>query len=684
MDNKFKQKDEAEKSFGELESEQSFGTSNDAVEETAQDDIQQDDVAEAAQQEEQAGEQKDEALETVADQGDEMQEKAEADGAAGVDDGFGAVENEAQAEGGIAQDVADAEKADAGAGQAGAAGDILSTNSIAGGKEKKGRGRVFALAAILVLVLAGCVGAYFMMQPGEEKKADQKPTEQVEEETPYRLSGNGLSDFDLKLLKLKNNKTNIVYSPLSIKYALAMLKDGANGDTKKQIEDIIGDYKSKKYINSQNLSLANAMFIRDSYKTQVLDSYIDGLKNNYNASVIYDTFKDANVVNSWIKDKTLNLISKFMDDKDVASLNYLLVNALAIDQQWVYQLQCKDRARCLNGDTPAFTVHYPHEKVDKMNIYKLGLVNYSAMKFGDLKDRKAVEIGASYNKYDIVSALGEEKIRTTVTAEYEKWLKTDEGKWAISNYSENKKYDESLIDPEDVKANVDKYIKELKANYNKGDTSTDFYLYSDDEVKMFAKDLKEYDGTTLQYVGIMPKEKDLKTYIEELSAEKVTGLIGSLKEVKANSFKDNTVTLVHAYIPLFKYGSTFGLQEPLEEMGVKNVFSKDDADLSNMIKEEGAHIDVATHGATIDFGNDGIKAGAVTAMGGLGGGGIQFEYLWDVPTEKINLSFDKPFLYLLRDKNTGEVWFTGAVYEPTKCDIVDGTVNSCREVDDKF
>ncbi len=60
------------------------------------------------------------------------------------------------------------------------------------------------------------------------------------------MSSNNLEDFDLTFLKLETNYQNIVYSPLSIKYALAMLKEGSHGETKAQIEALIGDYQSKK------------------------------------------------------------------------------------------------------------------------------------------------------------------------------------------------------------------------------------------------------------------------------------------------------------------------------------------------------------------------------------------------------------------------------------------------------
>ena len=85
------------------------------------------------------------------------------------------------------------------------------------------------------------------------------------------------------------------------------------------------------------------------------------------------------------------------------------------------------------------------------------------------------------------------------------------------------------------------------------------------------------------------------------------------------------------------------------------------------LSSDASYIKLAKHMAKIEFSNEGIKAGASTILGGAksdGGGGDRFDYLWDVPIEKIDLTFNKPFLYLIRDKSSGEIWFTGAVYQP--------------------
>ena len=207
-------------------------------------------------------------------------------------------------------------------------------------------------------------------------------------------------------------------------------------------------------------------------------------------------------------------------------------------------------------------------------------------------------------------------------------------------------------------------MEEIKSNYGKASNNTDFYLYDDNEVKVFAKDLKEYDGMTLQYVDIMPKEEELSSYIDNVKAEDLNNIIKGLKEIKIDNFKEGVATIIRGDIPLFKYDYQLQLVEDLKKLGIKDVFG-DKADLSNMVEGDAA-INKAVHKAEIEFSNEGIKAAAATAEGGFGATRGGFEYLYLIPTEEIDVTFNKPYMYIIRDKDSGEVWFTGTVYEPIK------------------
>lgn len=502
---------------------------------------------------------------------------------------------------------------------------------------------IIIVILLVVIVILGCI-LLFLLKDGfvRTKKTENESKEYKSE---YRISGNSLEKFDLYFLQLENEKNNKVYSPLSIKYALEMLGEGANGDSKAQIDSVIGDYKAKKYTNSQHMSFANAMFIRNSYRKSVNDEYVQILSTKYNAEIVYDSFEDASNMNAWVKNKTLGLIGDLFDDETVKEQDYILTNALAIDMEWNKIIQAttvKSKER--------YSVNYAHENFNAW-ILVIEDDRYGSVSFNNgAINAKSVEVGAALNNYDIVNVLGEENIRKTVGEEYKKWLATEEA---------------SYYEPEqDVDKYLDTYIAELNSNYKRVDSSTDFLLYIDDDVKVFAKDLKEYDGTTLQYVGIMPRKESLENYVKDIDATKISKLIGSLKEIKSENFKAGVVTKITGRIPLFKFDYELDLINDLQKLGITDVFDINKADLSLISSKEKSYISDASHKATIEFSNDGIKAAAATQAGGAGAAGGGFEYLYDVPVEEIDVTFDNPFMFLIRDKNSGEVWFVGTVYEP--------------------
>ena len=518
---------------------------------------------------------------------------------------------------------------------------------------------MFSILGAVVFMLLVIASIFFLVPFLNGRKTTKTGTDAKDVKSEYRMSGNSLENFDLAFLKLENNGKNEIYSPLSIKYALAMLSEGSNGDTKAQIDAIIGDYKGNKYPNSEHMSFANAMFIRNTFKDSIKDSYTKTLAEKYNAEVKLDDFSSANNMNSWVSEKTFKLIGDLFDDDTVKKENFELVNALAIDMKWNNQLQC-----ATGSDVPCmrYSIGYRHEKIKGSDYEYHDYVDtiyddsgFHALKFDGKENIKSANIKAAFNNYDAVKEIGRDKIKEEVGKAYKEWLTTEEGKSEVaSGWAE---------------ADVDKYletfIKELNENYGREDASTDFMIYTDDNVKAFAKDLKTYDDKTLQYVGIMPKNEELNKYIENVKPEDINSIINNLKTMKKENFNDGVLTLIYGYIPMFDYEYKLDLMKDLQTLGVKDVFDINKADLSGMLKEnEKQCISSASHKAKIEFSNDGIKAAAATQAGGAGATGGGFNYLYEIPTEEIDITFDKPFMYIIRDKDTGEVWFTGSVYEP--------------------
>ncbi len=533
--------------------------------------------------------------------------------------------------------------------------------------------KVIIIALLLIIIaVVGCVLGYQYMnkekdtedvatEKKEEKQEEKKETKKMSE---YQID-EGLSNFDLSFLKMENQKKNIVYSPLSIKYALGMLEEAAEGDAKEEISNILSSYKVKDYTNSKNMSFGNALFVRDTF--DVKKEYKSLLQEKYNADVITDSFESADTINSWISDKTLKLIENLVTDDDVKSLDFALVNALGIDMEWRTKFLSNDRDYDKDKNLK-FDCDYEHIN----NTWWQTPAEVRSHEFENINDKvSGMEIYATLNNYDIMNELGEEKIRETVTEEFMKWAK-NEGKEYTDTFNgdysdENikkvaKEYLEGT-DNNDSWLTQDGYLKELDSNYKDVSYSTDFSLYVDDEVKMFAKDLKEYDGTTLEYIAIMPTEEELDKFIEDTNVEEIKDLIGNLKELKSENFNDGVITEITGYIPKFKFDYDLDLMEDLNKMGIAAVFEQGKAELTNLTEDEDTYISDAKHKANIEFTQDGIKASAVTMAGGMGAGEF-FDYVFEVPIEKIDLTFDKPYMFLIRDKETGEVWFAGNVYEP--------------------
>ena len=544
--------------------------------------------------------------------------------------------------------------------------------------EKNFNAKKFAIILIFVVVIIVCA-IYFLFNSelfnfGKNVATEIEQPVQAEEtkkavKNEYALTDNDFSKFDFSFLKFENEKENKIYSPLSIKYAFKMLEEATTGKSKEQLSDIVGKYDLTKYKSNKNMALANAFFVRDSYKENVKSSYIDLLKNKYDAEVKFDSFETADKINSWVKENTLGLIDELYTDEMVSELDFTLANALGIDMEWNHKFFDYDDEEIKEY------VEYKHENVNWASMAEL-----HKMKFDKSQDVSSMYTVATLNNYDIVKDLGEEKIKETVKDEFIKWAneiteetkndpesyeneffhgdyspagieKTFEDYWAEGNYGD------------EVESTPKGYLEELKENYGRVDYSTDFSIYVDNNVKVFAKDLKEYDGKTLQYIGIMPIKEDLDKYIEKTTETDIKDLIKNLKELKRENFKDGVLTEITGYIPKFKFDYEIKLQEGLEKLGVTDVFQTDKASLTELTSDEGAFIGKVVHKANIEFTENGIKAAATTGAGGMGGGGF-FDYSFDIPTEKIDITFDKPYMFIIRDKDTGETWFVGSVYNP--------------------
>ncbi len=283
-------------------------------------------------------------------------------------------------------------------------------------EEKKELKIKFKTAVIAIIIVAIILVAIFAVVINKEKQETEGNTIISEVDSNEQILE---SDFSLKFLKLENEKQNMVYSPLSIKYALNMLNEGAAGNTKTQIENVIGDLNLIKYNTiDEVLSLANSVYIRDTFAEYVKEDYRRTIAEKYNAEINYDAFNDATNINKWIENKTLGIIQNMLNDEAVQNANMLLINALAIDMGWENSFDTSDTYGedfyLEDGNTMTATMMHKETMGDSASYYKdsditaltMNLQEYDNMQF------EFVAIMPEENLSDYIETLTIEDVNT--------------------------------------------------------------------------------------------------------------------------------------------------------------------------------------------------------------------------------------------------------------------------------
>ncbi|UCB57994.1 MAG: serpin family protein [Thermoplasmatales archaeon] len=174
----------------------------------------------------------------------------------------------------------------------------------------------------------------------------------------------------------------------------------------------------------------------------------------------------------------------------------------------------------------------------------------------------------------------------------------------------------------------------------------DYFNYTETEDLQLLE--LQYSGDDLSMIILLPKEKELSEIIDSFDADQFKQLIESMNE-----------EMVDIYLPKFKYETSYGLNEPLIELGMANAFSSY-ADFSKITGARDLQISDVLHKAYIDINEEGTEAAAATAvimvLTSNGNGG----------SSRIVFDADHPFLYIVQHKETGTILFIGSVTNPAE------------------
>ena len=188
-----------------------------------------------------------------------------------------------------------------------------------------------------------------------EEPKERKDIALTRSQTQLVSSGNTLACNMLKIIASQHSES-FIFSPISLEYALAMVNNGAAGETENQIRDVIGfgdrsvkevnefyKYLTENLLNVDNtvaMNIANAQVFNTAIgdESKYNKDYKNALTGYYNALFEgYDFAKDnkkaLSAINSWASKQTEGMINPLLDELDPYSAT-LLMNAIYFKGSW--------------------------------------------------------------------------------------------------------------------------------------------------------------------------------------------------------------------------------------------------------------------------------------------------------------------------------------------------------------
>jgi serpin B len=152
-----------------------------------------------------------------------------------------------------------------------------------------------------------------------------------------------------------------------------------------------------------------------------------------------------------------------------------------------------------------------------------------------------------------------------------------------------------------------------------------------------------YKGTSMSMLIILPALDRFEEFENMLTAECVNEIAENLRR-----------SFVNVRMPKFKFETSLKLTDTLAEMGMPIAFTPQ-ADFSGITTDRPLPIDQVLHKAFVSVDENGTEAAAATVV----------ILTFGFPPQPTTVSIDHPFIFLIRDTNTGTILFLGRVLDPT-------------------
>ena len=270
------------------------------------------------------------------------------------------------------------------------------------------------------------------------------------------------NQFGFELFKKVNSSLsepkNTMISSLSVSLALAMVYNGTDGNTKKQMEDMLHKTNlTAEDINQSykelvaalishdpkvELSIANAIFYRNTFP--VKNTFITTNQNYFQAEIsgldFSKTTETLNTVNGWVNTKTKGKIESIISEVKAEDMMYLL-NAIYFNGEWKYRFDSQATANLSFTKEDKSVIQVPTMTIEQpFNFYSNSTFKLLEMPYGSGKYSMLIFLPETGNKTDdVISLLTSENVNDYIS-------KLAEQKKEVLLPKFEFKFDNSLVD----------------------------------------------------------------------------------------------------------------------------------------------------------------------------------------------------------------------------------------------
>jgi serpin B len=155
-----------------------------------------------------------------------------------------------------------------------------------------------------------------------------------------------------------------------------------------------------------------------------------------------------------------------------------------------------------------------------------------------------------------------------------------------------------------------------------------------------------YQGQTAAMDIIVPDKSSFEAFEASLDAGLLNEILSGMQPAG-----------VELALPKFSFTDEFNLSDTLKDLGMTAAFDPDNADFTGMSEQRDLYVSDVVHKAFVAVDEEGTEAAAATAV---------IVGTTSAPIFEIQLTIDRPFIFVIRDLTSGQILFMGRVLNPAQ------------------